>query len=488
MKDFSAKYQGNDFREWYKANYGSDYDPAKGFARTEGMSDVDWAIGSNLYNSYLTGQNLENSYNSSKNDLQNNYNSQSGALESMYEQNIKRMEEMYNSELEKLQRGYGTAKDSLDVSKKNSQQMASITLDKLKKYLPTQIKAQGLGGLGVSESSMLQAYNNYNNTMGQIEGDYNTNKASLDASFNDSKSSLDTARSTGNSDAYMEYSKNKANLDNQYNSTLSELERAYQENKANLGISAGEQSQNIFDKYLTDYKNEQDALYNEILYAIQKGGYTNEQDIISFIDQFGENLGSDRMATLKQNAKGLAADNLRVQQDENFGKIFDYYANSSYSDADSLENYINQFKGKISDEDWNTAQQWISDVRNSPEEQARQEAIKEQQELDAFNSVTKKDVTFNNDGGWWIFGSTDMAEKGNNFSVRDGDGFKYRIQSGGEVADSNISNAARNIGNREVFGYAGKLYYKENGKIYLVEKRDNSYGDHYDKLYKRFFG
>ena len=137
MKDFSAKYQGNDFREWYKANYGSDYDPAKGFARTEGMSDVDWAIGSNLYNSYLTGQNLENSYNSSKNDLQNNYNSQSGALESMYEQNIKRMEEMYNSELEKLQRGYGTAKDSLDVSKKNSQQMASITLDKLKKYLPT---------------------------------------------------------------------------------------------------------------------------------------------------------------------------------------------------------------------------------------------------------------------------------------------------------------------------------------------------------------
>lgn len=452
------------------------------------MSDVDWAIGSNLYNSFLTGQNLENSFNSNKNDLQSNYGSQSDTLQSMYDQNIKRLEEMYNSELEKLERGYGTAKDSLDVSKKNSQQTASITLDKLKKYLPTQIKAQGLGGLGVSESSMLQAYNNYNNTMGEIEGSYNTNKASLDASFNDSKSSLDTARNTGNSDAYMEYSKNKANLDSQYNSTLSELERAYQDNKANLGISAGEQSQSIFDKYLADYKTEQDALYNEILYAIQSGGYTTEQDILSFIDQFGENLGSDRVATLKQNAKGLAAENLKAQQDENFGKVFDYYANSSYSDAAALESYFNQFNGKVSAEDWNTMQQWLNDVKNSPEEQARQQAIKEQQELDAFNSVTKKDVKFNNDGGWWIFGSTDMAEKGNNFSVIDGDGFKYRIQSGGEVADSNISNAARDVGNREVFGYAGKLYYKENGRIYLVEKRDNSYGDHYDKLHKRYFG
>lgn len=487
MKDFSAKYQGNDFREWYKANYGSDYDPAKGFSRTEGMSDVDWSIGSNLYNSFLSGQNLDNSFNSSKNDLQNNYGSQSESLQNMYEQNIKRMEEIYNSELEKLQRGYGTAKDSLDVSKKNSQQTASITLDKLKKYLPTQIKAQGLGGLGVSESSMLQAYNNYNNTMGEIAGNYNTNKASIDASFNDSKSGLDTARSTGNSDAYMEYSKNKANLDNQYNSTLSELERAYQDNKANLGISAGEQSQSIFDKYLSEYKTKQDALYNEILYAIQSGGYTTEQDILSFIDQIGENLGSDRVATLKQNAKGLAAENLKAQQDDNFGKVFDYYANSSYSDAAALESYFNQFNGKVSAEDWNTMQQWLNDVKNSPEEQARQQAIKEQQELAAFNSITKKDVSFNNDGGWWIFGSTDMAEKGNNFSVKDGDGFIYRIQSGGEVADSNVSNAARDVSNREVFGYAGKLYYKENGKIYLVEKRDNSYGDHYDKLHKRYF-
>lgn len=419
--EFGAKYQGNDFLEWYKANYGADYDPSQGFSRGQDMSDVDWAIGSNLYNSYLTGQNLENSYNSSKNELEQNY---------------------------------GQSVEALDKSKRNSQQAASITLDKLKKYLPTQIKAQGLGGLGVSESSMLQAYNDYNNRMGAIESDYNANKSTLDANRE---------------------------------STLSELERAYLDNKTNLGISAGEQSQNIFDKYLADYKAEQSELYKNALSAVMNSGYTTEQEILSYIDQFKGQLSSENIATLQQHAKGIASRNLKAQQEENFNTAYEYYAGAGWTDAAALESYFNQFKGKVSDEDWATLQALVNDVKNSPEEQARQEAIKEQQELEEFNSITRGDVAFNNNGGWWIFGATDYRD-GDNFSVKDGDGFIYRIQSGGEVADSNIANAARDVSNREVFGYGGKLYYKENGKIYLVEKRDNSYGDHYDKLYKRFFG
>ena len=284
--EFGAKYQGNDFLEWYKANYGTDYDPSQGFSRGQGMSDVDWAIGSNLYNSYLTGQNLENSYNSSKSEVENNYAAQSEALKNIYEQSVSRLDELYQAEIEKLQQNYGMSVDSLDTSKRNSQQAASITLDKLKKYLPTQIKAQGLGGLGVSESSMLQAYNEYNNRMGEIEGSYNANRASLDASYNDSKSALDTTRSSGVSDASLEYQKNQSALDTNRNSALSELERAYLENKTNLGVAAGEQSQNIFDKYLADYKAEQSELYNQALYALESSGYSTEEELTSFLNQY----------------------------------------------------------------------------------------------------------------------------------------------------------------------------------------------------------
>lgn len=307
--EFGAKYQGNDFLEWYKANYGADYDPSQGFSRGQGMSDVDWAIGSNLYNSYLTGQNLENSYNSSKSEVENNYAAQSEALKNIYEQSVSRLDELYQAEIEKLQQNYGMSVDSLDTSKRNSQQAASITLDKLKKYLPTQIKAQGLGGLGVSESSMLQAYNEYNNRMGGIEGSYNANRASLDASYNDSKSALDTTRSSGVSDASLEYQKNQSALDTNRNSALSELERAYLGNKTNLGVAAGEQSQNIFDKYLADYKAEQSELYNQALYALESSGYSTEEELTSFLNQYRGVLNNENLQTLEQTAKGIVAQN-----------------------------------------------------------------------------------------------------------------------------------------------------------------------------------
>lgn len=307
--EFGAKYQGNDFLEWYKANYGADYDPSQGFSRGQGMSDVDWAIGSSLYNSYLTGQNLENSYNSSKGEVEGNYAAQSEALKNIYEQSVSRLDELYQAEIEKLQQNYGMSVDSLDTSKRNSQQAASITLDKLKKYLPTQIKAQGLGGLGVSESSMLQAYNEYNNRMGEIEGSYNANRASLDASYNDSKSALDTTRSSGVSDASLEYQKNQSALDTNRNSALSELERAYLENKTNLGVAAGEQSQNIFDKYLADYKAERSELYNQALYALESSGYSTEEELTSFLNQYRGVLNNENLQTLEQTAKGIVAQN-----------------------------------------------------------------------------------------------------------------------------------------------------------------------------------
>ena len=419
--EFGAKYQGNDFLEWYKANYGTDYDPSQGFSRGQGMSDVDWAIGNSLYGTYLTGQTLDKYHNLGK---------------------------------EQVEQNYGQSIESLDTSRRNSQQAASITLDKLKKYLPTQIKAQGLGGLGVSESSMLQAYTDYNNRMGDIESDYNATKSTLEANRN---------------------------------ATLADLESNYLQETGDLQTGALKNTQDIFNQYLTDYKEEQRELYNNALSAVMNSGYTTEQEILSYIDQFKGQLSSENIATLQQHAKGIASQNLKAQQEENFNTAYEYYAGAGWTDAAALESYFNQFKGKVSDEDWATLQALVNDVKNSPEEQDRQEAIKEQQELEEFNSITRGDVAFNNNGGWWIFGATDYRD-GDNFSVKDGDGFIYRIQSGGEVADSNIANAARDVSNREVFGYGGKLYYKENGKIYLVEKRDNSYGDHYDKLYKRFFG
>jgi hypothetical protein len=408
--EFGAKYQGNDFLEWYKANYGADYDPSQGFSRGQDMSDVDWAIGSNLYNSYLTGQNLENSYNSSKNELEQNY---------------------------------GQSVEALDKSKRNSQQAASITLDKLKKYLPTQIKAQGLGGLGVSESSMLQAYNDYNNRMGAIESDYNANKSTLDANRE---------------------------------STLSELERAYLDNKTNLGISAGEQSQNIFDKYLADYKAEQSELYNQALYALESSGYSTEEELTSFLNQYRGVLNNENLQTLEQTAKGIVAQNAeqkrleaeqKAESDRLAAKenVMDYWALMQTDPANyrvdsngnqivteearnRMQQYLDANRAALGDNEYNSLKSQLDNMKVYTEADRQKEEAETQAEKDKRIITGQESIEY--DGRYYQLQS--QLDKNANQIKRNND-FKDKLKALGysDPFDPNIPNGTTiksNVDNR----------------------------------------
>lgn len=474
--EFGAKYQGNDFLEWYKANYGADYDPSQGFSRGQGMSDVDWAIGSSLYNSYLTGQNLENSYNSSKGEVESNYAAQSEALKNIYEQSVSRLDELYQAEIEKLQQNYGMSVESLDTSKRNSQQAASITLDKLKKYLPTQIKAQGLGGLGVSESSMLQAYNNYNNTMGEIEGDYNANRASLDASYNDSKSSLDTTHSSGIADASLEYQKNQSSLDTNKNSALSELERAYLENKTNLGVAAGEQSQSIFDKYLADYRTEQSELYNQALYALESSGYSTEEELTSFLNQYRGVLSNENLQTLEQTAKGIVAQNAEQKRLEAEQKaeadrlsakenVMDYWALMQTDPANyrvdsngnqiiteeaknRMQQYLDANRAALGDNEYNSLKSQLDNMKVYTEADRQKEEAEAQAEKDKRIITGQESIEY--DGRYYQLQS--QLDKNANQIKRNND-FKDKLKALGysDPFDPNIPNGTTiksNVDNR----------------------------------------
>ena len=408
--EFGAKYQGNDFLEWYKANYGTDYDPSQGFSRGQGMSDVDWAIGSNLYNSYLTGQNLENSYNSSKNELEQNY---------------------------------GQSVEALDKSKRNSQQAASITLDKLKKYLPTQIKAQGLGGLGVSESSMLQAYNDYNNRMGAIESDYNANKSTLDANRE---------------------------------STLSELERAYLDNKTNLGISAGEQSQNIFDKYLADYKAEQSELYNQALYALESSGYSTEEELTSFLNQYRGVLNNENLQTLEQTAKGIVAQNAEQKRLEAEQKaeadrlaakenVMDYWALMQTDPANyrvdsngnqivteearnRMQQYLDANRAALGDNEYNSLKSQLDNMKVYTEADRQKEEAEAQAEKDKRIITGQESIEY---GGRYYQLQSQLDKDAN--QIKRNNDFKDKLKALGysDPFDPNIPNGTTiksNVDNR----------------------------------------
>ena len=101
--------------------------------------------------------------------------------------------------------------------------------------------------------------------------------------------------------------------------------------------------------------------------------------------------------------------------------------------------------------------------------------------------IITKSVKFNNDGSFLFFGSDDLAEAGNNFSVIC-NGEKYRIESGGEINDTNIKEVASDLSDGTVFGYQGTIYIKKDNRVFKIQKRSGSYTDHYNNLYNLFFG
>lgn len=99
--------------------------------------------------------------------------------------------------------------------------------------------------------------------------------------------------------------------------------------------------------------------------------------------------------------------------------------------------------------------------------------------------VLPQNTSYNNNGKFLFFGQDDFRE-GDNFSIKVGNKI-LRVQSGGAVEDANIIKAAKNVGNNQIFGYNEKVYYKVNGQIYLVERRDSSYKKDFDELYRSVY-
>ena len=273
---FSAKYQGTDFLEWYKANYGQDYDPSTILSRRNGMSDVDWDIGNSLYDTYRKDQQRRIDYESRV--------------------------------------------SALDKSKMQSQQNASITLDKLKKYIPTQIKAQGLGGLGVSESSLLNAYNNYSSDMGAIENDYQDRKSSL--------------------------------------------EEAYAQDNLQSWQTSKDSVSGIFDGYKSAFENNQKQAYQDAYNTVSQSTETNESAILKYIEQFRNRLSDSDFLTLTQQAKQVAQANkqaydkeqvAKTEQSQNsaFENARTAIASATYYTQDDFDRFLEQYRGQVTESQFN---------------------------------------------------------------------------------------------------------------------------------------
>lgn len=311
---FSAKYQGTNFLDWYKTNYGKDYDSSTELSRGEGMSDVDWAIGSSLYDTYRNNQQRQ----------------------SDYESRIA----------------------SLDKSKSQSQQNASIAYDKLKKYLPVQIKAQGLGGLGVSESSLLNAYNEYASKLGSIENDYQDRRSSL--------------------------------------------EEAYSQDNLQSWLASKDNVEGIFSGYQTQFENAQRQTYQDAVNTISQSVETDESKILDYVEQLKNHLSDDGYLDLVRKAKQKAQDNQQTKLKEDKSAALDAIRNRLYlyqKEGDYVGGLAYLEKNKdLFGADSQEYQAQYNDFSTGAEAQKKKEADEEtkskQEETDTRIIEGKEDVSY----------------------------------------------------------------------------------------------
>ena len=366
MANFKSTYSGEtDFLDWYKRNYGVDYDGVSAFSRKEGMSDVDWEIGSSLYDSYKQSKQRESEYNSGVSDIERAYGNQVAIAQKNRDYSVNEATKRADDSLSRLEEFYKTTGEALDKSKRQSQQNASITLDKLKKYLPTQIKAQGLGGLGVSESTMLKAYNNYNSDMGAIESDYQQNKSTLETNYQDNKRGIESDRDSAINSANNAYNNTEASYGESKAQALSDLERAYRSDNQNAWETAKGNATGIFDRYKQKYEEAQKEAYQDAYATVSQSAETNEQNILNYIEQFRDKLSDNDFITLSQHAKQIAQSNKQAADKETARKTEEAQnsafenartaiASATYYTQDDFDRFLEQYRNQVTESQFNS--------------------------------------------------------------------------------------------------------------------------------------
>lgn len=433
-----------------------------------------------------------------------------------YEEFLLKQEGFYKEQLDKLNA-------QIEQNKQNALQQAEsererAVIDARSSYEQNkatyganaeQLAAMGLSGSGYSDYLNQQAYATQRAETQNANAQAEATKLAAEQQANSDKLNAELS--------YAENMQGNAEKLAQYQQQKAEEAKAEEEQKkqyyaalltsANTGEYTSEQIASLGAQYGLD-----EAQISQLQAAADK--YKSDQQSLSYtealqmISDYGADLDVSYLETLLNTGS--------VSQ-EQYDQLMAQYSKELIESGDLVNEDTDKIddlhqSGQISEEDYNKQkEQWNSQIDTSDAffnsgSMSASEAKKQldkilnnewtseenkkalQETYDNLYKVVTNDVRFNNDGGWWIFGSTDMDDVGNNFSLIDNSGFKYRIESGGKVTDSAITSIARDVADGSIFGLRGQIYYKKDGNVYLVRKRENSYGDHYTKLYNKFFG
>lgn len=223
------------WKEWYLKNTGNEYQEGTAFSRIEGLTDKQNEIGNNLYNAYINESALNNQFDIAQKDIAR-------------QQSI-------------------------------GEQQAAITLERLKKYLPTALKQQGLSGLGVSQSAYIDAENAYQNEMSALRGETNAAQNELMANYFGNVQEISQSAQQGEQSIYDKYFPyEEANRTEAYETALIK----YDEIK-NSNLTDGKLTEKGKEEIIKYLDNNKEAMgidnYNKIIRQLESENVISEPDV-----------------------------------------------------------------------------------------------------------------------------------------------------------------------------------------------------------------
>lgn len=165
----------------------------------------------------------------------------------------------YNQEKAAIDQ-HNAAVQKIDDNAKKQIEDAQINRTKATHYLQNYNKANGLGGLGVAQSSLIDLYNNYQNQRAGIMGQANSNKLDLESAYKKDSNSLYNQYSGEVDEQKKSYS--SIAYENAYAGLVSKLEEMIGED--------GKVSQEDLNKIKTWAEKNKADLVGEDLYQFEK--------------------------------------------------------------------------------------------------------------------------------------------------------------------------------------------------------------------------
>lgn len=158
------------------------------------------------------------------------------------------------------------------------------------------------------------------------------------------------------------------------------------------------------------------------------------------------------------------------------GRADGYYGADGKISTEDYQNLLAFYQtneGRLTEAGKRNAQDMLAEYKLAIRDAEEQAAVDRLGFIEAGGKVSKAPAAF---------------EEGKNFEITGADGERYRVQIAGEATDEAVLREASKVDSGEVFGYGGRLYIRNQDKVYAVDERSHSYKDEFSELYELYFG